>query len=156
MDTGGSGPGWRHSVPPTGRHSEIFSQETVPIHQGRSFSPFLHRVVRISSRVACNRKASTLWRGGALWGKLRARCDQARGLGPGRGHHHHRKLSAQHGRGGHAWEREVGELLMHRRGLGLVRGVPHLKNLLVRELEGAACVGDSRTASKKKKKPNPG
>ena len=50
----------------------------------------------------------------------------------------------------------VGELLMHRRGLGLVRGVPHLKNLLVRELEGAACVGDSRTASKKKKKPNPG
>ena len=58
--------------------------------------------------------------------------------------------------GRHAWEREVGELLMHRRGLGLVRGVPHLKNLLVRELEGAACVGDSRTASKKKKKPNPG
>ena len=50
----------------------------------------------------------------------------------------------------------VGELLMHRRGLGLVRGVPHLKNLLVRELEGAASVGDSRTASKRKKKPNPG
>ena len=50
----------------------------------------------------------------------------------------------------------VGELLMHRRGLGLVRGIPHLKNLLVRELEGAASVGDSRTASKKKKKPNPG
>ena len=130
-------------MPSTGRHSEAFSQEIVPIHQGKSFSPFLHRVVRMSSRVACNRKASTL-------------CDQARGLGPGCGHHHHRKLSAQHGRGGHAWEREVGELLMHRRGLGLVRGVPHLKNLLVRELEGAASVGDSRTASKKKKKPNPG
>ena len=69
----------------------------------------------------------------------------------GRGHHHHRKLSAQHGRGGHAWEREVGELLMHRRGLGLVRSVPHWKNLLVRELEGAASVGDSRTTSKRKK-----
>ena len=40
---------------------------------------------------------------------------------------------------------------MHRRGLGLVRGVPHLKNLLVRELEGAASVGDSRTASRRKK-----
>ena len=50
----------------------------------------------------------------------------------------------------------VGELLMHRRGLGLVRGVPHLNNLLVQELEGAACVGDSRTALRKKKKPNPG
>ena len=40
--------------------------------------------------------------------------------------------------------------------LGLVRGVPHLKNLLVQELEGAASVGESRTASKRKKKPNPG
>ena len=40
---------------------------------------------------------------------------------------------------------------MHRRGLGLVRGVPHLKNLLVQELEGAVSVGESRTASKKKK-----
>ena len=143
-------------MPPAGRHSEVFSQEIASIHQGRSFSPFLRWVVRISSRVVWNRKASTLWRGGALWGKLRTRCDQARGLGPGWGHHHHRKLSAQHGRGRHAWEREGGKLLMHRRGLGLVRGVPHLNNLLVRELEGAACVGDSRTASKKKKKPNPG
>ena len=40
--------------------------------------------------------------------------------------------------------------------LGLVRGVLHLKNLLVQELEGAASVGESRTASKRKKKPNPG
>ena len=90
------------------------------------------------------------------WGRLRTRCHHTRGLGPGRGHHHHRELSAQHGRGGHAWEREGGELLVHRRGLGLVRGVPHLKNLLVQELEGAASVGESRTASKRKKKPNPG
>ena len=105
-------------MPSTGRHSEAFSQEIVPIHQGRSFSPFLRRVVRISSRVACNRKASTLWRGGALWGKLRTRCHQARGLGPGRGHHHHREPSVQHVRGGHAWEREGGELLVHRRGPG--------------------------------------
>ena len=40
--------------------------------------------------------------------------------------------------------------------LGLVRGIPHLKNLLVQELEGAVSVGESRTASKRKKKPNPG
>ena len=52
--------------PQPAANSEAFSQEIVPIHQGSSFSPFLHRVVRISSRVACNRKASTLWRGGAL------------------------------------------------------------------------------------------
>ena len=50
----------------------------------------------------------------------------------------------------------VGELLMHRRGLGLVQGVPHLNNLLVQELEGAVSVGESRTASKRKKKTNPG
>ena len=127
---------------------EIFKSQFLKVEV---FLPFFFGWSGSSSLAAWNRKASTLWRGGALWGKLRARCDQARGLGPGRGHHHHRKLSAQHGRGGHAWEREGGELLMHRRGLGLARGVPHLKNLLVRELEGAASVGDSRTTSKRKK-----
>ena len=126
---------------------EIFKSQFLKVEV---FLPFLVGWSGSSSLPAWNRKASTLWRGGALWGKLRTRCHQARGLGPGRGHHHHREPSAQHVGGGHAWEREGGELLMHWR--GLVRGVPHLKNLLVRELEGAACVGDSRTASKKKKK----
>ena len=109
-DTGGSG--WGHSVPPTGRHSEVFSQEIVLIHQGRSFSPFLHRVVRISSRVACNRKASTLWRGGALWGKLRTRCHQTRGLGPGRASSSSRTFCPSCW-GRHAWEREGCRLLVH-------------------------------------------
>ena len=46
----------------------------------------------------------------------------------------------------------VGELLMHRRGLGLVRGVPHLKNLLVRELEGVAkCWGLPHCLEEKEK-----
>ena len=116
-------------MPPAGRHTKVLENR--------------------------NRKASTLWRGGALWGKLRTRCDQARGLGPGRGHHHHRELSAQHGRGGHVWEREGGELLMHRRGLGPVRGVPHLNNLLVQELEGAACVWGLPHCLEEKEKPNP-
>ena len=99
-------------MPPTGRHSEVFSQEIVLIHQGRSFSPFLHRVVRISSRVACNRKASTLWRGGALWGKLRTRCHQTRGLGPGRASSSSRTFCPSCW-GRHAWEREGCRLLVH-------------------------------------------
>ena len=49
----------------------------------------------------------------------------------------------------------VGELLMHRRGLGLVRGVPHLNNLLVQELEGAACVWGLPHCLEEKEKPNP-
>ena len=49
----------------------------------------------------------------------------------------------------------VGELLMHQRGLGRVRGVPHLNNLLVQELEGAACVWGLPHCLKEKEEPNP-
>ena len=94
---------------------EIFKSQFLKVEV---FLPFFVGWSGSSSLTAWNRKASTLWRGGALLGKLRTRCHQARGLGPSRGHHHHREPSAQHVGGRHAWEREGGELLVHRRGPG--------------------------------------
>ena len=106
-------------MPPAGRHTEVFSQEIASMREifksqflkVEVFLPFFVGWSGSSSLTAWNRKVSGI---GALWGKLRTRCHQARGLGPGRGHHHHREPSAQHVGGGHAWEREGGELLVHR------------------------------------------
>ena len=87
------------SAPSRPPHRSFFSQEIASMREifksqflkVEVFLPFFVGWSGSSSLTAWNRKASTLWRGGALWGKLRTRCHQARGLGPGRGHHHHRE-----------------------------------------------------------------